>query len=146
MLGRDDELVGLLERTHHAFLAEGRPRPAVRCAFWLGITLFLQGEVGQATGWLGRARRLLEGEGECVEQGWLLLPVALQQAAQGEHQAAYTTCATAAEIGDRFDDADLRSLSLQEQGRSLMRLGSVAEGLALLDEAMVGVTSGEVSP
>jgi DNA-binding CsgD family transcriptional regulator len=32
------------------------------------------------------------------------------------------------------------------QGRSLIRLGKVAEGMSLLDEGMVGVTAGEVSP
>jgi DNA-binding CsgD family transcriptional regulator len=54
--------------------------------------------------------------------------------------------AAAAETGERFGDADLASLALHEQGSVLIRRGRVAEGLALLDEAMVAVTAGELSP
>jgi Flp pilus assembly protein TadD len=72
MLGRDDEFVALLERAHHSHLADGATRRAVRCAFWLGMNLFVRGEVGRATGWLGRAQRLLANEPECAQQGYLL--------------------------------------------------------------------------
>ena len=49
-------------------------------------------------------------------------------------------------IGGRFGDKDLVTLGLQGQGRALIRQGEVARGVALLDEAMVAVTAGEVSP
>ena len=39
MLGRDDEYVRALERAHHAHLDAGEPLRAVRCAFWLGLSL-----------------------------------------------------------------------------------------------------------
>jgi ATP/maltotriose-dependent transcriptional regulator MalT len=48
-------------------------------------------------------------------------------------------------VGKQFGDKDLETLALQGQGRSLIRTGKIAEGLALLDEAMVAVTAGEVS-
>ena len=38
---------------------------AVRCAFWVGTHSALRGEMAQATGWLGRAHRLVEREGDC---------------------------------------------------------------------------------
>jgi hypothetical protein len=55
MLGRDDEYVSCLERAHHAYLGSGEAMRAARCAFWVGMNLALRGEMGRATGWLGRA-------------------------------------------------------------------------------------------
>jgi hypothetical protein len=73
MLGLVDEWLPLLERAHHAYAEEGEALPAVRCAFWIGMNLALRGEMGPATGWHGRAQRLLEREGgESVEQGYML--------------------------------------------------------------------------
>jgi DNA-binding CsgD family transcriptional regulator/tetratricopeptide (TPR) repeat protein len=147
MLGHVDEWIPLLERAHHAYAEEGEALPAVRCAFWIGMNLALRGEMGPATGWLGRAQRVLEREGgENVEQGYMLLPVAFQHEVSGDFEGAGATAAAAAEIGERFGDADLFALAVHVQGTVLAKGGRVAEGLSLLDEAMVAVTAGEVSP
>jgi DNA-binding CsgD family transcriptional regulator len=147
MLGRDDDFVSDLERAHHAYLDSGDPLRAVRCAFWLGINLAARGEISRASGWFGRAQRLFEHQGrDCVEQGYLLLPALVQQAAAGDYEAAAATAAEAADIGERFGDADLIALAVHEQGHALVRRGMVEEGLGLLDEAMVAVTTGELSP
>jgi DNA-binding CsgD family transcriptional regulator len=147
MIGRDDDVVDLLERACHGHLEAGDLPRAVRCAFWAGINLAGRGELGRAAGWLGRAQRLLEREGrDCVEQGYLLLPAVLRHKASGEHEAAHAVAAAAAEIGERFGDADLLTLAVHEQGRALVRQGRMEEGLALLDEAMVAVTGDELSP
>jgi DNA-binding CsgD family transcriptional regulator len=147
MLGRDDDYLGGLERAHHAYLEAGEALRAVRCGFWLGINLATRGEKGRASGWFGRAQRLVEREqGECVERGYLLLPVMLQEAARGDYEAAYTTGSEAVKIGERFGDGDLLALALQEQGNALIKQGRVEQGLGLLDEAMLAVTAGELSP
>jgi DNA-binding NarL/FixJ family response regulator len=147
MLGRDDEQVRALERAHQAHLDARAVLPAVRCAFWLSVGLMLRGKVGPATGWLGRAQRLIErAPRECVERGYLLVPVMIQQAAAGDYDAAYATAAAAARLGERFGDADLHALAVHQQGGVLLRQGRVGEGLGLLDEAMVAVTAGELSP
>jgi ATP/maltotriose-dependent transcriptional regulator MalT len=147
MLGRDDDYLSALERAHHAYLDAGEAMRAVRCAFWVGINLALRGELSRATGWLGRAQRLLEREeGDCVERGYLLVPVMLRHEAAGDWQAAYAAAASAAEIGERFGDADLLALAVHEQGLILINQGRVEEGLGLVDEAMVAVTAGELSP
>src|SRR6266550_3996625 len=63
----------VLERAHHAHLETGEALLAARCAFWIGINLMLREEMSPATGWLGRAQRLVAREGsECVERGYLL--------------------------------------------------------------------------
>jgi hypothetical protein len=147
MLGRDDEYVNALERAHHVYLEGGEPLRAVRCAFWIGINLILRGEMGRASGWVGRARRLVEREGrDCVEQGYLLLPLMFEHQAAGDHEAAIAAAADAAAIGERFGDADLFALAAHDRGILLIRQGRVVEGLGLLDEAMVALTAGELSP
>jgi ATP/maltotriose-dependent transcriptional regulator MalT len=147
MLGRDDDSLGYLERAHHVNLDDGEAMRAVRCAFWVGINLALRGEMSRATGWLGRAQRLVEREeGDCVERGYLLVPVMLRHEATGDWEAAYAAATEAAEIGERFDEADLLALAMHEQGLILVNQGRVEEGLGLVDEAMVAVTAGELSP
>ena len=146
MLGREDESMRALERACHRHSEADERRPAARCAFWIGIQLMLHGEMGPATGWLGRADRLLEGEGECVEQGYMLMPVAMQHDAEGDLEGASATAAAAAEIGERFGDKDLFALAIHTQGEFLVNGGRVREGLGLLDEAMVTVTDGGLSP
>jgi DNA-binding NarL/FixJ family response regulator len=147
MVGRDDEWMSGLERAHHLYEHAGEPLRAVRCAFWIGMNLALRGEVGPATGWLARAHRLLEREErDSVERGYLMLPVVFEHEAGGDPEAAAATAGEAAEIGERFGDADLFAIAVHAQGTSLIRHGRVREGLGLLDEAMVTVTTRELSP
>jgi DNA-binding NarL/FixJ family response regulator len=146
LVGRDDDLLRLLERLWHAHSDAGdRPR-AARAAFWLGMRLFALGEPGRGAGWLARAGGMLEGTQECVEHGYLMLPVAQRHLFQGELSAARDVSARAAETGVRFADRDLVIFARQMQGRALTRMGSLDEGLAFLDEALVAATTGELSP
>jgi DNA-binding CsgD family transcriptional regulator len=147
MLGRDDQFLQILERAYHGYSPAADNLRAARCAFWIGMNLALRGEMGPATGWLGRAQRLIEREGrDCVEQGYMLMPVAFQHEAAGDYEGASATAAAAAEIAERFGDADLFALAVHAQGSVLVKDGRVREGLGLLDEAMVAVTAGELSP
>ncbi len=143
--GRDPEFLTLVERLHHGHLEAGDTEKAARDAFWLGMTLLLQGEAGRANGWLARARRLVDGR-DCVEHGYLLLPVAEGQLAGGDAEAAEATAAGAVEIAERHGDADLVACARHVQGRARMRQERVPAGLALLDEAMLPVVAGELSP
>src|SRR6185436_9138027 len=100
----------------------------------------------QAGGWLSRARRLLEGRAECVEQGYLILPLAIQAAIRGDTGPAYGDFVQVAAIARQFSDTDLATFALMGQGRVLILRGETELGLSLLDEAMIAVTAGEVSP
>jgi DNA-binding CsgD family transcriptional regulator len=147
LIGRADAYANALDRAHHAHLEAGERERAARCAFWLGLDLMLRGETGASSGWLARAERLLQSvDRRCAEHGYLLLPVAERQLAAGDHEAAYAAAAHAADIGERFADADLTACSRHVQGRALMLQRQLPKGLALLDEVMVAVTSGELSP
>jgi len=145
LIGRDGDFLHCLERAHRAYQDGGDDRRAARCAFWIGFGHLLEGESGRATAWLARARRLIEGR-ECVEHGYLLLPVAERYLAQGADGAAHDAAAEAASIGERFSDADLVACARHLQGRALIRQERFQDGLALLDEAMLAVTAGELSP
>ena len=146
MLGREDEWMRILERACQAQTEAGERRRAARSAFWIGMQLALRGELGPATGWLGRSHRLLEGEGDCVERGYLLMPVVFQHEAEGDYDGASATAAEAAQAGERFGDQDLFSLAMYARGDILVRYGRPREGVVLLDEAMVAATTGELSP
>jgi DNA-binding NarL/FixJ family response regulator len=147
MLGREDEHVTFLERAHHVHEDAGENLPAVRCAFWLGMSLAVRGEMGPASGWLGRAQRILESEeSDSVERGYLLIPLVFQHEAAGDYASAAAVAAEAAAIAERFGDAEAFSLAVQAQGYMLIKAGRVSDGLSLLDEAMTALAGGKVSP
>ncbi len=147
MLGRDHEYVSGLERAHNVHLDSGDRRGAARCAFWIGHSMLFQGQAGPALGWFARGKRLLERPAsDCVERGYLLLPDLLEHSARGDFDAALALATQAVEIGERFRDRDLVAIGLMEQGHALVRLGRTREGLPLVDETMVAVSAGELSP
>jgi DNA-binding CsgD family transcriptional regulator len=147
MLGREQEYRDLLERAYRGHLKAEEPLAAVRCAFWIGVTLALQGERGQAGGWLGRAERLLDREAtDCVERGYLLVLRDIEYEIDGDLERLAANAAEAAAVGERFGDPDLFSMGSFIRGNALIGLGRLGEGLALLDLAMVAVLAGEVSP
>ena len=147
MLGRDDDAVRALERAHHRYLQQDEPLRAVQCAAWICMNFASRGAVGPATGWLGRAQRLLEHEPQAgAERGYLLLPGVFEREAAGDFAAAAALAGEAAAIGERFGDANLFALAIHAQGSMLIMDGEVRRGLALLDEAMVAVTTTDVLP
>ncbi len=145
LLGRDAESADLRAQAYQEYERRGDAERAARCAFWLALELLLEGEEAQSGGWVSRARRLL-GEQDCVEQGYLLLPPAVRASFADDTGAAYAGFSEVATIGERFGDRELVTLARHGQGRLLIRLGEPARGVALLDEVMVAVTAGEVSP
>jgi DNA-binding NarL/FixJ family response regulator len=147
MLGLDDEYRGALERAYHAYLDAADPLRAARCAWWIGHNLMFLGQSAPARGWFGRGERLLEREHrDSAERGYLLIPTLLQRSGQGDFAAAQAIAVEIAEIGEQFRDQDLVALALMEQGHALVRQGRTEEGLRLVDETMVAVTAGELSP
>lgn len=147
LIGREREFERALERAHRAYGGVGDRAGAARCAFWIGLRLFLRGEAAPATGWFARGQRLLEQEGRAAaEEGYLLLPVAERHLRAAEWERARAVAREATDVGTRLGDRDLIAAGRHIEGRALLEMGRVEEGFALLDEAMVAVMSDELSP
>lgn len=147
LLGHRNDCIQALQRAYQTYLDAGDVLGAVRCAFWLARVLIESGEPAVGGGWVGRCERLLgDVPGDVVERGYLLVPVMFRHLVAGEFEHAHTRATEIADYGRRFSDQDLVAFGLSAQGRMLLYSGRVPEGLALMDEAMVGVANGEVSP
>jgi DNA-binding CsgD family transcriptional regulator len=147
MLGRDDDYVAALERAHRAHLDAGRTPAAVRCTWWLGHSHLFRGQPARADGWFATGERLLAGWPEdCVERGYLLIPSWLRQMGAGDWTEALATTVAGAEIGERFGDLDLAWLARDDQARALVKLGRLDEAMRIVDELLVTVEAGALSP
>jgi DNA-binding CsgD family transcriptional regulator len=146
LLGGDDT-AELWERAYRECVRRGEPARAARCAFWLAYGLLGEGEVALAGGWLARAGRLLdEATTDGAERGYLLLPEAIGCFENGDAAGALARFRSACEIAERFGDADLAALGRMGCGRAMVALGDCAGAVTPLDEAMVAVRAGELSP
>ena len=147
MLGRPLDRQAAGERAYHAALDEGNLVGAALAAFWLGFGHVEYGEVAQAGGWFARSGGLLEQIGSpTVIEGYLLIPAGLGSLREGAIAPAREAFEAIGEIARRFNDPDLAAISRLGLGDCLIRSGRRREGIERLDEAMLAVASGEVSP
>lgn len=79
LLGHMEACLAALRRAPQLHAEGGDPRRAARCAFWLTFHYGSRGDLAQASGWFGRANRLLEHKPqECAVHGYLLISTAYQ--------------------------------------------------------------------
>ncbi len=146
LTGREEASADLRARAHAQYLKDQDVEGAARAGFWLAYGLLNRGEFARAGGWLARTRRLLDDSGiDSPIRGFLLLPAALELFAAGDYAGARGTFQEATRLGSRFHAVDLVAIARHGEGRACIRQGQVAEGIALIDEVMVSVTTGEVS-
>ena len=146
LTGRDEESRLAWTRAHREAIRRDDPQRAARNAFLIGSGLMFRGEIAPGLGWFARGGRVLEGCGECPEQAWPRTWNAFAQMSGGDAKRAQPIFAESAMVGQRFNDSDLLTMSRLGQGMCLLMQGQGPAGIALLDELMVAVTSGEVSP
>lgn len=146
LIGKDAEATATWTRAFHEFLTRDRPEQAARCGFWLAHNLLLAGDGAQSSGWLARTQRLLDDRHlDCAEQGYLLVVVSLLALREGDAASSGAINDQIIKLANRFDDPDLLAFGLLGRGKALIELGQSAEGVRLLDEAMVAVTANELS-
>ena len=64
----------------------------------------------------------------------------------GDLEGSLARIEDAAWIGREVGDPELIAMAIHTQGLAMIETGRVAEGLALLDEAMASIVAGEVGP
>jgi DNA-binding CsgD family transcriptional regulator len=147
LAGDDDACIRAFQRGYQAGITGGDTLRAVRFAFWLGLVLDVRGEAAVGGGWVARAQRLLADHPEdVVERGYLLIHEFFRCVDRQDFAGALRVGTEMSALGRRFGNDDLVAQGLVCQGRLLIYSGQVPEGLALLDEAMVAVAAGELSP
>ena len=145
LIGGEVEFERCFDRLHRAQVDQGQREQAARTAIWLGLTLLFRGELAQSSAWVARAQRLIENI-DCVEHGYVLLPSIERILREGDATEARTRAAKATAIGERFADADLTAMARHLEARALINLRQISAGLELLDETMLAVVGGELSP
>lgn len=146
MVGDDDRSIESLKRAHQDARRVGARDRAVRHAFWLAMLLGARGETAQAGGWIRRGETMLQDAPESLGHGYLRLAAGQQLLQAGDVEGAASMLADAAAVADASGDVDLGTLARLGSGEVLIARAQRQRGLAILDEAMVAVTSGEVSP
>ncbi len=145
-LGDFDEASAVLEAAYRRHLDEGRPGPAAMAAIGIGVNHLLRGEGVVGSGWVGRGQRLLRDLPEGVEHGYALYLELEGALAGGDHAAVTASARRVRDIGRRFSDPNLVAAGELFEGRVLVKQGRMADGMAMLDEAMLAVLSGEMRP
>src|SRR4029079_7505825 len=98
----DDDSDAAWELAHHEHLRRGDAAGAARCGFWLALALILRGDLARGSGWVARAKRLVDdGELDGPERGFLMLPAGFATLFDGGAAAAYAIFEQAAAIGER---------------------------------------------
>lgn len=148
LLGHVDTAVDALARAYRMHLDAGDPCAALRCGFWIIFIQIGRGDVAQASGWMSHCGHLLDRiPADGAEQSYLSVIHAFRLTAIEQRYAEGRQMADGVvEVARRTGDDDLLALGLNVAGRARIRAGQVEEGLARLDEAMVAVVSGTLSP
>ena len=144
---RPDVVLEALERASKAYLDAGDRASAAMMAFRVAEQHAMRLEMPMAGGWIGRAEQLAADDPAFPVHGHLAYmrgTMAVQM--RGDFGAAVLCYDQALTIAARTGDRDLYAKSLHDKGRSLCSQGRFAEGLALMDEAMVAAVAGDLNP
>lgn len=145
LIARDPQAFALLERCYTASLAVGDELRAAEFAFWFGFRLFSLGEAGRAQAWLARSQEIADRNGDCVHQGYLLVPRIPAELLAHRNRTALALAEEAVASAERHHDPDLAALARQLGGRALIEDGDVDAGIRMLDEAMLTATTAATS-
>ena len=146
-LGKDAESVEAWGRAYNAHVDAGDVVRAALAACWCSFGLLTRGEFALGSGWQARAQHLCETHQlDCPAVGFLKGQTAAGMMLGGDPEAAMPLFEEAHQWAERFQDVNGLTLSRLGRGQCLTFLGRPAEGVQLLDEVMVSVTTDDISP
>ena len=149
-LGHVDESIEAGQAAYRRHLAAGKHRGAASAALQVAVNHLLRGEEIDGSGWMARAMELLADAPESAEAAYLRYFTEVEAGIGArEDDAAEAVIAAAhavAEDGRRLGDAGLVAAGTLGEGRVLVKMGRVAEGMGLLDRGMLIVLDGDVAP
>ncbi|MCU1547133.1 MAG: helix-turn-helix transcriptional regulator [Arthrobacter sp.] len=145
-LGRVRESLEISEEVYHRLQDDGDAPGAAMKALDLGLLWFIRGDLVIASGWVSRARRILQELPESQEHGYLLYLDACLTLGLLDLRPARETAAQLQDLGRRLRVPALTSFGLVLGGLADVRSGSTATGFAQLDEAMLPVLAGQLPP
>ena len=146
-LGKGDDSVDAWSRAHAAHLSDGNLELAALAACWCSFVLITDGEFALGGGWLARAQALCdENNLDCPARWFVQGQTAAGAMLGGDFRTALPMFVDTQRHADRLRDANGMALTRLGRGQCLAYLGRPGEGLPLLDEVMVAVTTDEVSP
>ena len=134
------------EEAYRRFLQGDKPRDAAMSALGVAVSLYLRGDDVIGSGWMRRAQRLLRDEPQGVEHGYLAYMGAEGSLDGNDPDATIAAAREVQELGRRYGDTTLVTAGTMLEGRASIRRGDVADGVAMLDEAMLAVLGEELSP
>ncbi len=134
------------ERAFSAHMAAGDSLSAASAALSAANDYGHRLQSALASGWVKRAERLLADLPESPVHAYLGRARLGKALGAGDLDEALRQADAILAIGRRTGDHDIEALGLQDKGRVLVARGEVAEGLALLDEAMVAAIGGDLNP
>ena len=148
MLGKVSEAVDPLSQAFHSLLGSGDLEEASRVGHWIVFMLLESGEIARAGGWIARCERLLDNapDDSFARTYLLLLETHRNAAVEGDYATAVSKARLVVSSAREHGDHDVEALALSLLGRSIVRDGRAGEGLVVLDEAMVAITSTALSP
>lgn len=116
------------------FTAAGDRRQAALACTRLGELYADTGNGTAARVWFARAIRLIGDEPPCIEQGWVA--VAAMGCDVDDPAVLLSRAELALARAREFGDVNLETKALADAGLACVQAGRVAEGMAMLDEAM----------
>lgn len=146
-LGNIPESQSVAEELYRVLAAGGdRPAAAMK-AIVLSLQWGMRGDFMVASGWLNRARRLLEDLPDGPEHGYLLyLESAMSLDLEEDPGPAQAAAARLESLARRLADPTLGCFARVLAGLADVRAGRTEKGFGELDEAMLPVLAGDVAP
>lgn len=145
-LSKTDESIAARQRAYVGSVAAGDAEHAASMAARLSIEHFIRGDPAVGAGWLMKAQRHAEEVPEGIGHGFLLIVEATVARFSGDLSKARELSGRAAELGLRFREPNLLAMAIHTEGMLLILEGETERGVALLDEAMASVVSGQLTP